>query len=240
MVIEIKGLTCKYGNKSVFENLSLHVRHHLSILGSNGAGKSTFAKALCHLIDFQGSIRLDGQEITSHKSLAKALTYIPPKLDVYEPYISVEEFILLGRYPHKGPFDDYTKEDHDITLAQIERLGITHLKEQRLHSLSSGEQQLVLTAQALTQQSKTIIFDEPTANLDPKNARSIAHTIQKLKAEHRIIVITHDLRLAAFLNTPLLFIANQTATLYEDNELFFSSLSTHYGVAFEGLEVRYD
>ncbi len=243
-MIHLQSLTCKYANKTILEDISLHVSTHLSVLGANGSGKSSFAKALCHLIECEGDIFLDGKNIAdlTPLELAKTITYIPAKLQVHDPYISVYEFILLGRFPYKESFFEYSQDDKICVDTNIKLLNIEHLKEHSIHSLSSGEQQLVLIAQALTQESKIIIFDEPTANLDPFNSKVIAHYIKKLQDSHQIILITHDLHLAFYIDTPVLFIHKQKAHYYEEKETFFDSaiLEKLYGVAFDTLAVRYE
>jgi iron complex transport system ATP-binding protein len=105
--------------------------------------------------------------------------------------------------------------------------------------LSSGEQQLTLIAQALAQQSEIIIFDEPTANLDPHNSKIIAEHIKGLKEYHQIILITHDLNLASYVQNPVLFIKEKKAHYYEDGFFDDSVLKELYGVEFESLAVKY-
>ena len=222
-MIHLQSLTCKYVNETILKEISLHVSTHLSILGANGSGKSTFAKALCHLIECEGDIFLDGKNIAdlAPLELAKTITYIPAKLEVHDPYISVYEFILLGRFPYKQSFFEYSQDDKICVDTNIKLLNIEHLKEHSIHSLSSGEQQLVSIAHALTQESKIIIFDEPTANLDPFNSQRIAKHIKELKSSHQVILITHDLHLASYFDTSVLFISQKEAHFYEDNSTFF-------------------
>ncbi|MEA1918707.1 MAG: ABC transporter ATP-binding protein [Campylobacterota bacterium] len=243
-MIKIETLTCKYDEEPILENLSLHVKRHLSILGANGAGKSTLAKALCNLIDFEGTIVLDAHDIRSlsPQKLAQTIIYIPTKLEVYDPYISVFDFVLLGRFPYKKSLFEYSKDDKKRVSSNLELLNLEHLKEHTLSSLSSGEQQLVLIAQALTQESKIIIFDEPTANLDPSNAKIIAKHIKLLKESHHVILITHDLHLACYIDNPVLFISKATTEYFETREHFFDAdtLERLYGVSFHDLAVVYE
>jgi iron complex transport system ATP-binding protein len=243
-LITFDSLTCKYDKHLILDNISLHVKNHLSILGANGSGKSTFAKALCHLITFDGTITFNGKNSDSLTplDLAKTITYIPAKLEVHDPYISVYEFILLGRFPYKKSFFEYSSSDNNYVDKNLKLLHIEHLKEHTIHSLSSGEQQLVLIAQALTQESRIIIFDEPTANLDPFNSKVIANHIKELKNSHQIILITHDLHLASYIDNPVVFISQQKVHFYEKNSLFFDEaiLEKLYGVAFDTLAVKYE
>ena len=122
----------------------------------------------------------------------------------------------------------------------MEFLKIAHLRDHTVSSLSSGEQQLTLIAQALSQQSKIIILDEPTANLDPHNSKIIAEHIKALKDYHQIILITHDLNLASYIKSPVVFIKEERAKLYEDGFFNNSTLEELYGVKFESLAVKYE
>jgi len=160
LMIRLNSLLVKYDNKTILNNVSLNIDNHLSILGANGSGKSTLAKALCNLIEYEGSISIYGRDIKniSLKERAKLLSYIPAKLEVYDPFISVEEFVLLGRFAHKKNFLDYSDKDKKIAQNTLEFLKISHLAKHTLNSLSSGEAQLVLIAGALSAQSKVIIL----------------------------------------------------------------------------------
>jgi iron complex transport system ATP-binding protein len=243
-MIRLDSICVKYDNKTILKNISLDINNHLNILGANGSGKSTLAKAICSLVEFEGSVSIEGCNVKelSLKERAKLLSYIPAKLEVYDPYISVEEFVLLGRFAHKKSFLDYSLKDKKISKKTLEFLKISHLAKHTLNSLSSGEAQLVLIASALSAQSKIIILDEPTANLDPHNAKKVAQHIKGLKDYHQVILITHDLHLASFIDSPTLFIKDADATYFEKKEEFFnnSTLKELYGVEFEDLAVRYE
>jgi len=241
-MIKCTDLNISFENKSILKNVTLEVKNHLTILGANGSGKSSFAKALSELIEYDGSIEIDAQNIETltPNARAKLLSYIPTKLELYDKLITVEEFVLLGRFPYKESLFSYAKKDYNIVNEMLAFLGISHLAKHTIAELSSGEQQLTLMAQALTQQSKIIIFDEPTANLDPKNSQIIAQHIKALKKEHTIILITHDLHLAAFIDSQVLFIKEHSAKLYEKEFFTDTMLEKLYGVAFKNLAVRYD
>jgi len=241
-MIKLNSLRCKYNEKIILNNISLNIDKHLSILGANGSGKSTLAKAISNLIEYDGNITIDGKDIKelSRIDRAKLISYIPAKLEVYDPYISVEEFVLLSRFAYKQNFMDYSVKDKKITQNTLEFLKISHLKNHTLHSLSSGEAQLVLIAGALSQQSKIIILDEPTANLDPHNCKIIAQHIKGLKEYHQVILITHDLHLASFIDSPTLFIKDSEATYYEDGFFEDATLKKLYEVEFEDLAVKYE
>jgi len=241
-MIQLSNVKCQFEKRLILDAVSVYIENHLSILGANGSGKSTLAKAICGLNSFEGEIsinKINIKELTP-KQKAKAISYIPAKLDIYDNFISVEEFVLLGRFPYKKSFFDYSQEDKKITAQMLKFLKIAHLKSNPVSSLSSGEQQLTLIAQALTQKSDIIIFDEPTANLDPHNSQIIAQHIKALKEKHQVILITHDLHLASYIDSPILFIKDTKAHYYEREFFQNETLKELYGVAFDSLAVQYD
>ena len=231
----ISKLELAYHEENILEDINFSLEGHLSILGSNGSGKSTLAKALCGLLPYKGSIQTDNQELSQipPKERAKLIAYIPSKMQSFELFTTVEDFILLGRYPYKESYKDYSSEDKALVSHILQELNIQDLKKHKLQELSSGQQQLTLIAQALVQQSRLLIFDEPTSNLDPKNTLLFAKELKKLRQNYQTILITHDIQLASHLNDPVLFIQDKSAELF--NEGFFQTdrLNDAYGVPFK-------
>ncbi len=238
-MIKLNGVSCGYENKRILEDVSfaLDKQSHLSIFGLNGSGKSTLAKAISGLIGYEGSITVDGRELKtlSDRERAKCISYIPAKMELFEQYNTLEEFVLLGRYPHKAAYQNYTEYDHEITRNALKTMKIDTLSSRSLQTLSSGQQQMALIAQALTQESDLIIFDEPTANLDPANSFAFAKQLVSLR-EKKIstILITHDLHLGHHMNAPVLFIDKMHAEYFDDPTLFFNdnTLQRRYTVTF--------
>ena len=241
-MIDIKNLTCTFSAKNILQNINLNIQSHLCILGANGSGKSTLAKLVCGLIEQEGEVSIDDVNIKDLSLIQKAklISYIPAKLEIYDSFISVGEFVLLGRFPYKKSFFEYSEKDKNIAQQTLEFLKISHLKEHALSSLSSGEQQLTLIAQALAQESQVMLFDEPTANLDPHNTKIIAQYIKGLKEHHQVILITHDLHLASYFDAEVAFIKNKSVTLYTENFFNDATLSELYDVNFKSLVAQYD
>lgn len=222
----------------VLPKISFSCETNLTILGANGVGKSTLAKALCGLIPFEGTVTLHHQDLQSFSTTerAKMITYIPPKLISFDTFISVEDFVLMGRFAHKSPLQDYTQSDRDIVQKLLQERHIN--PKQTLNTLSSGQQQLVLIAQALAQESNILIFDEPTANLDPKHAYDFFHLLKALPKAHQQLLITHDIALAKALAYPVLFLDEEGAHFYPQANDFFTpeNLTQCYHAPFELLE----
>ncbi len=245
-MLSVKDLSVTYESKSVLENFSFESKGHLSILGANGSGKSTLAKALCALIGFKGEIGLNGKNILDLDLLerAKMIAYIPASLENFDPYVSLKEFVLMGRYLYKKPYLNYAQEDYKKVDEVLNRLGIFELSDHLLSALSSGQKQLCLIASALVQESEIIIFDEPTANLDPTHSVEISKIIRSLQNEHQTVLITHDLNFAKSIQGEVLFIKADGYRYYNNPDDFFTieNLEACYKTSFElrSLGMRYD
>ena len=115
-MIRLNSLDCGYKDQKILKDINLEIKNHLTILGVNGSGKSTLAKTICGLLEYSGEIILDSQNLNklSLKQKAKTISYIPAKLDVYDEFISVDEFVLLGRFAYKDSFFSYTQKDKTI------------------------------------------------------------------------------------------------------------------------------
>lgn len=222
-MIEIQKLNVRYNKTTIISNLSLQLNSHLVIIGSNGSGKSTLAKALSGLIPYKGSITLEGRELKEleAKERAKNINYIPSKLESFDKFTTLKEFLELSRYAHGTLFkhDDATV----LIKEKLDFLNITHLQDKRLQELSSGQQQLALIASALVQESKIIIFDEPTANLDPENSVEFYKHLKLLQKSHQIILITHDLNLASKIKSSLLYMQKDSTHFFETTDDFFTN-----------------
>lgn len=235
--MNINKLSISYSDKAILNEIDFIIKEHshLTVLGPNGSGKSTLAKALCGLLPYQGSIQIEAQELCDipAKERAKLIAYIPAKMESFEQFTTVEDFVLLGRYPYKASFKDYSIEDKKIVKDILKELNLIELATHKLHELSSGQQQLVLIAQALAQKSKILIFDEPTSNLDPKNTALFVKELQKLRQAHMTILITHDIQLASHLNDPVLFVNQTKAQFHAENFFDKDHLASAYGVNFK-------
>ncbi len=111
---------------------------------------------------------------------------------------TVEEIVMMGRYAHIGRFSQKTQEDRDIINDLLKQFGLYKLKDRPFNELSGGELQKVIIARALAQQSKIVLFDEPTTFLDINYKIEFMEMLESLVRDgFIIIVILHDLNLAA-------------------------------------------
>ncbi|HIE43177.1 MAG TPA: ABC transporter ATP-binding protein, partial [Candidatus Omnitrophica bacterium] len=160
-MLKIKNLVCGYSSGFVLKGINFEVRRKefLGIVGPNGSGKTTLLKTITKLLrPTRGQILLDGIDIErmSFKELAKKIAVVPQAINM-EFGINVEEFVLLGRTPHRKALQFLeTKTDEEIAQEAMRLTETDRLRERMLENLSGGERQLVAIARALTQQPQLI------------------------------------------------------------------------------------
>ena len=202
-IIEVKNLTFAYENEqNLFDNLSVkfYKNDFVSIIGPNGSGKSTLLNLIAGvLLPKKGEIVIINKNINmlKRKDIAKKISFLPQILPESIPF-TVFDIVLMGRYPHKNIFEQYTEEDIERVNYYLKFLDLIELKAQLFQNLSGGEKRRVMLAQALTQETDIIFLDEPDAFLDINHKMELYSFLEKLNNElgKTVIVISHDLNLA--------------------------------------------
>ena len=184
----------------------------LAVVGPNGAGKTTLLRCLTGLLrPTAGELRYEGRSFStlSRRALARRIAYVPQIRPASVP-LSVEEAVLLGRYPHLSPFQlAPRKEDFAAVDAALALVGIEDLRRRPVDELSGGERQAAFIAAALAQESELLVLDEPTIHLDARHQRDLAELLLRLlrvetEAGRTVVLATHDLNLASLLGDRLL------------------------------------
>ena len=204
--IQIRNYSFSIGDKSILFDVSLTVKEgeFLSVIGPNGAGKSTLIKCLIRInTGGKGEISLAGKPLASYsqKELARLLGYVPQTDGRSLPF-TVEEFVMMGRYPYLSPFTPISHEDEKAVQDALDLTGTANLGGRIMNTLSGGERQNVLIAAALAQGASILLLDEPTTFLDPKHVADV-HAILKRINRGRgftIVMVTHDINAAALLS----------------------------------------
>ena len=196
------------GQKSLLEDVRLSVEPGaLTVLiGPNGAGKSTLMKILAGLLEpAAGAVHLHSdsgnrqRDLSGLSPLARARTvaYLPQEVLPPEGY-TVQEVVLLGRFPHQRWWTLPGEQDRKIVDEALERMGVADLRDRVYPSLSGGEQQAVLLAGILAQQSSLLLLDEPGKGLDVHHLATFSQRLKRLaRAGRGVLCITHDLNLAS-------------------------------------------
>ncbi len=180
----VLGYRKKQDEKVILDGLSfaLHPGELLCVLGANGVGKTTMFRSILGFLPLLGgSILADGEEISglTRSALAKKIAYVPQYHTPPFPY-TVFDVVLMGRNAHLNSLAVPGEKDKDIALEMIERMGISHLKDEVYTEISGGERQLTLIARALAQKAAYILMDEPASNLDFGNQVRMLRTLKSL------------------------------------------------------------
>jgi lipoprotein-releasing system ATP-binding protein len=205
-ILETKNLDKYFRDPVDFQALkkvSIAVKkgEFVSIIGSSGSGKSTLLYVLSTLdTDYEGQIFLDGEDLSrkSKNQLAEIRNekigfvfqfhYLLPEFTVLENVMLPA--LKLGKYSE----DEVRKR----AFEKLDMLGLRDQAEKRANKLSGGQQQRVAIARALINDPHIIFGDEPTGNLDSKNAQTVFDIFKELKEKYNqtILVVTHDMALA--------------------------------------------
>ncbi|MFB6232224.1 MAG: ABC transporter ATP-binding protein [Salinibacter sp.] len=186
---------------TILRNLSFEVPEGqwVGILGPNGAGKTTLLRAIGSHVPFDGRIHLEGEPVEqmSAQDRARALAFVRQARSLTFDF-TVEEFVLLGRAPHRGWLQSYRRADRARVQEALARVDLEGFESRSVLSLSGGELQRVFLAQALAQEAGALLLDEPTAHLDVHYQFSFMEQIRAQQAEGQtVLAAVHDLELAA-------------------------------------------
>jgi iron complex transport system ATP-binding protein len=212
--IEMQNVRLYYGRKPILEDITIQVMpgEIVGLIGPNGSGKSTIIKALSHIVSPRsGKIILDGKDIAGipRQNLAKMIGVVP-QIPLLPSAFTAFEIVLMGRNPHLGLFQIEGPEEMAIAWRAMERTSTQDLAGRRVSELSGGEIQCILIARVLAQETKAILLDEPTANLDIGRQIEILDLIKNLCRENNLTVLAalHDLNLASQYCDRLILIDN--------------------------------
>jgi iron complex transport system ATP-binding protein len=205
MSLQVEHLSFGYDrSKTLLNDISFTVSdgETLCVLGPNGAGKTSLLRCLLGISNFsKGTIKVNGRELCgiTRKDLARLVAYVPQSISTTFPF-TIFDMVLMGRNPHLKGFSVPSTRDGKLAMDSLEMLGIGHLKDRPFNRISGGEQQLTLIARALTQESRILIMDEPTASLDYGNQIRILKIVNGLKNSGFAVVMTTHCPDHAFLS----------------------------------------
>lgn len=221
----IEHLSVKAGNTEILHDVNLHIHcgELTAIVGRNGAGKTTFLRALLDEIPHEGSIHFRNSKSTEC-TLRPRIGYVPQKLqlDVGSP-VSVSDLILscLTRWP---VWLSYRKKDKELVKNVLKSTDSSHLIDRRISDLSGGELQRVMLALALNPLPDILLLDEPVSGVDRQGMMAFYKMVSKLRKENdiTILLISHDLDIIGSHADRVVFIENGYATQGKPKEIFES------------------
>jgi ABC-2 type transport system ATP-binding protein len=188
-VIDIEGLTKRFGDKTVVDHVDLTVDRGeiVGFLGPNGSGKTTTIRMICGLLKPDGGTGTClGYDILTQSDLIKLqVGYMTQRFSLYEDLTIEENLDFVARLYALNPRKQFVADT-------LDQLGLTNRKDQLAGTLSGGWKQRLALAASVMHQPKLLLLDEPTAGVDPKARREFWDEIHQLAAEGlTVLVSTH-------------------------------------------------
>ena len=186
------NLSAGYQTSQVLHHISLALPQSqaTAIIGPNGAGKSTLLKGLMNLLPHvSGDVKFFDEPLNKQYH---NIAYVPQREEVdWDFPICVLDVVLMGRHGHLKFWQRPSKQDQQLALESLEKVGMQAFAQRQISQLSGGQQQRVFIARALAQQAKLYLMDEPFAGVDIATEKAIVALFKQLKSNQQTLVCVH-------------------------------------------------
>lgn len=210
-MLKVSNLSFSYNkNKKVLDDVSFDIKQGecVILLGPNGVGKTTLLSLLLgNNKTKDGSISYFDKDIKELNAKEKAdyISYVPQLISGND--LTVFDTVILGRLPYYKIYPN--KKDIDLTNEYISKFGLQELKDKQTNQISGGERQIVSLVRGLIQESKLLIFDEPTNNLDINAQLRVLDIIKEEKKKNKSFLISmHDINQTLAIGDKFIFLKN--------------------------------
>ncbi len=224
IALSVKDLTVSYGDIHAVKGISFDVRKGeiFTLIGANGAGKTSTLRAISGLLKYGGSVSLNGQDlhgVSADKIVARGLAQVPEGRGIFGN-LTVLENLRLGAWVRKDPKG--VEEDLERLLTTLPRL--RERIAQPAGTLSGGEQQMLAVARALMSRATTLLLDEPSMGLAPKLVKEIYNVVREVNRSGVTVLLVEQnaniaLKLAhraAVLETGTISLSGDSAELLQN------------------------
>lgn len=209
-MIKIENVSFSYvKNKQVLNNINFDIKEGecVILLGPNGVGKSTLISLILGSNKLQeGNIYFDSTPLKEMSPSKKSeyISYVPQLINGTD--LTVYDTILLGRLPHYKLYP--SQKDKDLVNEYLTQFSLEELKDKQTNEISGGERQIVSIARGFIQNSKTVIFDEPTNNLDIHSQLRVLSLIKEEKSKNKksFLISMHDINQALSIGDKFVFL----------------------------------
>ena len=251
-MLRIKNLHAYYGRIKALDNVSLHVRpgEIVSLIGANGAGKSTILNTISGLIRCsQGEIKFEGREINKlrpEKIVAAGISQVPEGRQIFGPLTVLENLELGAFLRFKKKEKEAIARDLDWVFQLFPRL--KERSGQIAGTLSGGEQQMLAIGRALMAKPKLLLLDEPSMGLAPLIVKDIMNTVSELRRSGVTVLMVEQNARASLtisdrgyvLETGRVVLQGPSDELMNDSDVKRAYLGKDYKTFWEGRERTLD
>ena len=213
-MLKINDLSVYYGERQILHGVQLDVNSGelVAMIGPNGAGKSTLIRAISGVVPiYDGNIFVGERDVTTLSTMERArhISVVPQAVSV-PPAFTVWETVLLGRTPYLNFLGQTSAKDEEIARQSLAQVDVLHLIDKRMDEISGGEQQRVLLARTLAQDTPILLMDEPTTHLDLSHQVDLLKLITRQAREKNLTVLIalHDLNLASMFADRIAIVQN--------------------------------
>lgn len=226
MPVAVRDLTVAYNEKPVLWDVDLDISPGTltAIIGPNGAGKSTLIKSILGLVPVAaGSVAIFGKPYNQQRRL---VGYVPQRGSVdWDFPTNALDVVMMGLYGKLGWIRRPGKQEREVALDALEKVGMSDYAGRQISQLSGGQQQRVFLARALAQDAQLYFMDEPFAGVDATTERAIITLLKALRDNGKtVVVVHHDLDTApqyfdhvALLNVRLIASGEMQTTFTAEN-----------------------
>lgn len=220
-MIDISHITFRYGKNTVFNDINLTIESQslTAFIGLNGAGKSTLFSCLSKQNEISGGhIIVNGKNISSYSynEYSKIVSVVPQLSSIKQIDYKVRDFMVEGRTPYLSAFAVPGVNEYRFSEKIAIKMGVDKYLNTNFTKLSGGQQQLVLLARALVQDTPIILLDEPMSALDLRNQSFLLKVIKQLSAEGKTVLFsTHNPNHALLLGCDVVMLKNGSVICHD-------------------------
>ncbi len=235
-MLTVEKLQAGYSEKTIINDVDLALLpgELMALIGPNGAGKSTLLRAISGVLPLtSGSIKIDGKEVVkmNEQERARRIAVVPQARNL-PPAFTAREVVSLGRTPHLNWLGQLSAQDETLIEEAMRETDTLDFADRSINELSGGEQQRLLLARALVQQTPLMLLDEPTTFLDlqfqyglMKHIRNLAHPENNTLQPRAVMIALHDLNMAfQFADKVALLVKGQIVKIGTPQEFLDSDL----------------
>lgn len=205
-LLSVRNLALTLDGRRILEDVSFDLEpgEFVCVVGPNGAGKTTLLRCLMRIYTrWTGQVLWEGTPIErfSSRQWARRVAYLPQEDRVSVPY-TVEEFVLMARYPHGNPFRPPSPADLEAVRKALLMTETWSWRHRIVRTLSGGERQRVMLAAVLAQQASLLLLDEATTFLDYHHREDVQALLKRINRREgiTILAVTHDVNAAALVS----------------------------------------